>query len=333
VLAPLEGIDYRSSLPRPMSAIPHRLIANAASRLTERRYLAALGDDAIAYLWPNASLSVYEAAHDLGLPIVGEGINTRMEFARDVLDAVYVAEGLPPGHGITDERVKEENQKLEMTAAFFAPSIGVEQSLSKSPLAPENVLQTSYGVMLSGSVPKRRTLFDGGLAVLFVGSGSFRKGLHKLLQAWSMAGIHGRLILAGRIEPALKDIYSEYLNRTDVEVLGFVQNVQTLYETADVFVLPSFEEGDPLVTYEAAAHGIPIVASAMGAGRIGEKTGCVIDIDPAEPETIVQALRQLANSRDDLSYWGSRCLAAVTDYSWTKVGQLRAEMLAEHLGL
>lgn len=332
VRAPLNDVEYRCTLPGPLAALPHRLVANTASRLTERRYLAALRDDDIAYLWPAAPLSVYEAVRERDLPVVGEGINTRMEYAREILDAVYDAEGLPPGHGITDARIWEENQKLALTTAFFAPSAGVEQSLLKSPIAPENILPTSYGVTLADAGTPRRPVPEAGPVVLFVGFGSLRKGLHQLLKAWSMAGIRGKLVLAGKIEPALQERYADHLNRPDVEVLGFVQNVQSLYENADIFVLPSFEEGDPLVTYEAASHGMPIIASPMGAGRIGEETGCTIDIDPAELETIVEALRRLAKNSDDLLECGRRCHAAVADYSWTKVGQRRAERLALHLG-
>ena len=38
------------------------------------------------------------------------------------------------------------------------------------------------------------------------------------------------------------------LNRADVRCMGFVRDIDKLYRDADVFVLPSFEEGDPLVT-------------------------------------------------------------------------------------
>ncbi|MGB3246681.1 MAG: glycosyltransferase family 4 protein [Sulfitobacter sp.] len=333
VRTPLVGLDYRSSLPGPLAALPYRFVANAASRWTERRYLSAIGDGDIAYLWPAVSLRAYEAIRELGIPIVAEAINTRMEYAREILDAAYAAEGLPPGHGITDARIREENEKLAMTSAIFAPSVSVERSLQDAPVAPENVLPASYGVALEYPRPPRRAVPEAGPTVLFVGYGSIRKGLHQLLRAWAMAGIRGKLVLAGKIEPALKQLCADFLNRADVETLGFVHDVDALYERADIFVLPSFEEGDPLVTYEAAAHGLPIVASSIGAGRIGEETGCVIGVDPFDPETIAAALQQLAGSADDMRDWGYRSRAAVADYDWSQVGGRRADQLAAHLGI
>lgn len=333
VRVPLDGLDYRISLPGPLAKLPYRFVADIGSRRAERRYLGEIGEGDIAYLWPATPLRVYEEVRECGLPIIGEGINTRMEYARDILDAAYAAEGLPPSHGITDARIQEENEKLAMTTAIFAPSAGVERSLRDAPIAPKSVLRASYGVALDHPGPPRRAVPEAGPTVLFVGFGSIRKGLHQLLRAWSMAGIRGRLVLAGKIEPAVQQLCADLLNRPDVEAVGFVRDVETLYERADIFVLPSFEEGDPLVTYEAAAHGLPIIASPMGAGRMGEETGCVIGIDPVEPESIAAALRRLAGSHDEMLDWGSRSRTAVADYSWTKVGRRRAELLVTYLGL
>ena len=332
VRAPLEGLDYRSALPGPLAALPHRYLGPAASRRTERRCLAAARQDDIAYLWPAASLRAYEAFRDLGIPIVGEGINTRMEHAREILDAAYAAEGLPPGHGITEARIREEHEKLALTSAIFAPSVNVERSL-RGAIAPERILRASYGVTLGAPRPPRRALPEAGPTVLFVGYGCIRKGLHQLLKAWPMAGVGGRLLLAGRIEPALQRLHAEVLNRADVETLGFVRDVDALYDRADIFVLPSFEEGDPLVLYEAATHGLPIVASPMGAGRMGEETGCTVGIDPAEPESIAAALRRLARDPEEMRERGRACAAAVAHYGWSEVGLRRADLLAAHLGL
>lgn len=333
VRTPLEGLDYRSSLPGPLAALPYRFFGNIVTRSTEQRCLAAIGDGDIAYLWPAVSLRTYEAIRELGIPIVAEGINTRMEYARDILDAAYAAEDLPPGHGITDARIREENEKLAMTSAMFAPSISVELSLQDAPISPENILPASYGAALEYPRLPRRAVPEAGPTVLFVGYGSIRKGLHQLLRAWSMAGISGKLVLAGKIEPAVKQLCADFLNRDDVEALGFVRNVDALYERADIFVLPSFEEGDALVIYEAAAHGLPIVASPIGAGRIGEKTSCVIGVEPSDPETIAAALQRLAGSGDDMQDWGSRSRSAVAAYDWNQVGRRRAGQLAAHFGI
>ncbi len=328
--AQLEGLDYRASLPGPLAAAPYRVVSDRATRRTNRRYMTEIRQGDIAYLWPAAPLHVYQKIHDMGLPIIAEGINTRMEHARSILDAVYSAEGLEPAHGITQARIDEENEKLKLTTAIFAPSSGVERSLAGA-IDETRILPASYGVALDQLRPPRREVPEEGPTVLFVGSGSVRKGLHQLLRAWAVAGIKGRLLLAGTIDPVIQTLCADQLNRDDVETLGFVTDVETLYEKADVFVLPSYEEGDPLVTYEAAAHGLPIIASAMGAGRIGEESGCNLDVDPDRPESIVEALRTLTSSPDTLRDYGARSATAVEAYGWMDVGARRADQLVRHL--
>ena len=119
VRAPLSGLEYRPALPRLLSGLPHKLYADAAVALSARRFLRDIRPGDIAYLWPDVPLELHEAVHARGIPIVGEGINTRMAHAKTVLDAAYADEGLPPGHTITGTRIREEEEKLAMTSAFF----------------------------------------------------------------------------------------------------------------------------------------------------------------------------------------------------------------------
>ncbi len=233
-------------------------------------------------------------------------------------------------HGITDSRIAEEEEKLRLARAIFAPSPGVEASLEGTGLASGGVISASYGGYLKAERPSSRNQTDKPV-FLFVGRLCIRKGVHNLLRAWRGAKVDGTLVLAGSIEPAVERICSDELNRSDVRCVGFVRDVEALYRTADVFVLPSFEEGDPLVTYEAASHGLPIVASTMGAGRIGAETECVVLIDPSDPDTITAALRRLATSLELRREFGKAALTAIRKYEWVDVGAARVAKLSAAL--
>jgi glycosyltransferase involved in cell wall biosynthesis len=114
-----------------------------------------------------------------------------------------------------------------------------------------------------------------------------------------------------------------------VTVAGYVQDVRTLYREADIFVMPSLEEGGPQVTYEAAAHGVSIIASPMGASRMGESGECLMVVDPYDTDAMASALTRLATSDEERAIWGARARAAVQSYDWPLVGMDRARKLNE----
>ena len=69
------------ALPSFLAALPYPWVGPAASRWIERRFLESVREGDIAYLWPSASLEAHRILHKRGVPIVLEGINTRMASA------------------------------------------------------------------------------------------------------------------------------------------------------------------------------------------------------------------------------------------------------------
>lgn len=72
--------------------------------------------------------------------------------------------------------------------------------------------------------------------------------------------ITGEGELRGDLENEIRSLGLE----DHVKLLGERTDVESLFERMDVFVLPSFWEGLPLVLLEAMAAGVPIVATAVG---------------------------------------------------------------------
>lgn len=318
--------------PGPIRFLPYRITRPFVVPRLTRSYLAALRGDDIAYLWPSVPLAVYERIAARGLPIVAEAINTRMAVAKPLLDAAYDRLGLAPAHGITDARIADQDARHALCSAIFAPSPATEAAMAGTVFA-DRVVPASYGTWVPAALPERTPPPDGApVTFLFLGAVCVRKGAHLLLDAWRRAPRNARLRLVGPAEPAIRARFADVLNSPTVSAPGFRRDVAREYSAADVYVLPSLEEGDPVATYEAASHGLPVIATAMGAGRIGAETGAVSLLESIDVEALRARIAQFAGSEDLRRHWGGLARAASLDYDWSVVAPKRFARLMAHLG-
>lgn len=145
--------------------------------------------------------------------------------------------------------------------------------------------------------------------VLLVGRSdaeSFRKGHTEVIAAWPSvcAAVPGaRLLMAGSGSGIgiLRDLVSHSPVRQQIEVLGFVPEtrMEQLWQSCDVFALPSWQEGFGLVYVEAMRQGLPVIASIHDAGQevnIDGVTGYNVDLNA--PETLVSAIVALLSDRE-----------------------------------
>lgn len=147
---------------------------------------------------------------------------------------------------------------------------------------------------------------DGdGTKVLFVSRLHLKKGVEFLLEAASVLvkrGMDFRLVLAGEGE---RDYIAHLRRRT--ESLGLHKVVQffpafdnrlkqSLYESADVFVLPTYQENFGLVFAEALGMGTPVITTrGVDIWEDLEQAGAVI-VD-RDPEQIADQILRITSDR------------------------------------
>ncbi len=154
---------------------------------------------------------------------------------------------------------------------------------------------------------------DGALRVLCVGRLVPEKG--QLILARAVAtlrdrGIDAHVTFVGD-GPALGRLRAEIttLGLGDAAVttgaLGS-DPVAELYRRADVFCLPSFAEGVPVVLMEAMAAGLPVLSTRIaGIGELVQDGVNGTLVAPGRPEPIAEALAGLAEDPERAQRWGA----------------------------
>ena len=120
------------------------------------------------------------------------------------------------------------------------------------------------------TVPRRIQAANGVHRILFVGNLNERKGVTDLLRAVAYPGfntLRTELVLAGGGDVQAYTAKAVALGIEDrVKFIGWTaqKEVAQLMAQADILVLPSYDEGLPLVILEAMANGVAVVCSPVG---------------------------------------------------------------------
>jgi glycosyltransferase involved in cell wall biosynthesis len=313
----------------------------AVRAFSETLFLRRLRPGDIAYLWTGVSQSVFRRVKDRGHPIVLERINCHRGTARRLLDEAFRRAGLPPGrhHGLGDGDIAGEREKLALADFVFAPSPMVRRSLLENGVPDRKIIRCSYGwdpakLSVRGTHRALPPADGGGMTVLFAGTGCLRKGLHLLLEAWDRSGLGtrgGRLVIAGQVLPEMERVAGRLLDGRGVTRIGYTDDIGSVYRSADVFAFPSLEEGGPMVTYEAAACGLPLLVSPMGAGCVARHGIEGLVLDPYDVEAWADKLRRLAEDAELRRTLGAAARRRADDFTWEQVGRRRRTALLNAL--
>lgn len=136
-----------------------------------------------------------------------------------------------------------------------------------------------HGGKRAASLRRELGVSEGSEVILFVGRLTKDKGICELVSAFRMLKGNNRdveLILVGPFEPERDPLPRETLyelsNNPKIHVVGFCREPEKYMGLADFLCLPSYREGFGSVVIEAAAMGLPSVAS-----RINGLVDAVVD--------------------------------------------------------
>lgn len=301
--------------------------------LTELFFLFQVRQGDIIYFWPGASMALFRKVKKKGNVIIIENINCHQETSKEILDDESKRTNLSNTHLITDGSIRDEAERLNYCRYIYSPSALVSQSLLDSGVATEKILESSYGLheYQQFNKPIRELSENKPIEVIFVGRVGMRKGVHLLLEYWQAANINGVLKIIGNVEESIRDLITPYQKCNDIQFIDFISDIDQAYKNADIFVLPSLEEGSPLVTYTALGAGLPCIVSPMGGVGVVRHNQDGFVIDPHDKSAWVSALKQLAGSAELRQSQSLSARKYSNRFLWKNVGRERAALLFEKL--
>lgn len=158
-----------------------------------------------------------------------------------------------------------------------------------------NTVDTDVFLRASDSLPKN----DGSLRLLYVGHLQERKGLQYVLKAMEKLRdipVSLDVVGSGPMQPVYQR-YTEDHGLTNVVFHGFKQqdDLTQYYPASDIFLFPSTSELFGLVMVEAAASGLPIIASKLAGGTVDIVQDGVNGyvVDPTNVDELTGKIRDL----------------------------------------
>lgn len=169
----------------------------------------------------------------------------------------------------------------------------------------------------------------GPLRAVFVGSEWERKGLRLAIAALAQAPQVELTVVGAGDRPSFEAVARDHGVADRVTFTGPTTDTPSHYRRAQAFLLPTAYEAAPLVTYEAAASGLPLLVTKVNGVedllRDGAN-GYFIDRDPTH---IADRLNALVADPAKRRAMGATARQDSLEYSWSRVVERYREVYAE----
>ena len=246
----------------------------------------------------------------------------------DVIPLVYDDPELAPER----RRWRRQAGRYRRAAAIIAVSrYSADIGISTLGLDPARVEVIPHGVGAEFRPPQGRAQRQPG-HLLMVGEYSRRKGYAEalaVLGALVDQGYPVRLAVVGRIAPWVRPAVEAVVARSPapgrVDLLGFVDDLVTQYQQAQVLVMSSRYEGFGFPVLEAMACGTPVVAFANSSLTEVVGDAGILVADGNVPE-MTNAVRSLLDDQELWEEFSTRGLERVKQFSWDRSVAEHAEV-------
>jgi glycosyltransferase involved in cell wall biosynthesis len=235
----------------------------------------------------------------------------------------------------------EQELRDAWRSGTMRPSL-LREVFHHTPVEPP-IIPIANGVPVPEIRWQRRPEWRAKPRAVFVGRLAPEKGLDTLIDAWPSVRVAyplARLILIGEgpqraaLEARVKTLGLTLGPGQAVELPGVSSDVTASLREADLFVLPSREEGMSIALLEAMASGIPLVASSIPGNcrLVGDfEHGRLAPSD--DPETLARSIIEQWNDFDRAVHMGNAARRRVEqEFSIQAVARQHLKLFEEKVG-
>jgi glycosyltransferase involved in cell wall biosynthesis len=269
-------------------------------------------------------LKTFRAAQRRGIVTVVECGSTHTDFQHPIVLEEFKRNGIstPLFPKAYRNRVRAE---FELADYIQLPSDFVIRTFVENGMDPKKLLLAPYGANLEVFKPSIQPSENQPFRVICPSGINLRKGARVLSEAWRKLNWRdAELVWIGSITKETEHLFKPPLPGLRLEHGRPHPQLAELYRSCDVFVLPSFEEGFARVLLEAAASGLPLIATP--------NTGVENFFTPGAPEgwlipannvdALCEALIEAKSDRGKTFLLGQRAAKrSQVGFSWDDYGR------------
>ncbi len=224
-----------------------------------------------------------------------------------------------------------ECREMELADLIIVPSEFVKHTLVENGILSDKIKLNPFGTFIDEfRFNPNKAIINGEIVFLFMGSLSPRKGLPLLLEAWSEMNIgNASLIIAGygKIPDGIK-LPENVINKGIIAK----DERQVLFDSANVFLFPSFFEGLAQVQIEAMACGLPVVGTKnSGASELVNNGVNGFTIEAGNKIQLKEAIQFFLDHPNQIEAMAVAARKKVEEFSWDNYGNRWKELLEKVL--
>jgi glycosyltransferase involved in cell wall biosynthesis len=229
-----------------------------------------------------------------------------------------------PYKSINEKLIKKELDEYEIADFISVPSIFAKNSFLEKKFLNTKLIQVPLGVNLNDFYRFKNKEKKNKLRIIYVGQLSVRKGIIYLLEAFDELTNTKKynnieLVCIGDIDFEIEKKIKNFKKNNRIFFLGSKkqQDLINYYNSSDIFILPSLEEGLAMVQLQALACGVPVISTKnSGAEDIIENNTNGLIIEPFSVNDIKDKIVYFIENKQMISIFSDKAIESSKKFTW-----------------